>query len=234
MNKRYEKLCVWMALLSLMIAGNGFFMLAKFIPPHWPSWDAAHIANLYTEHRTQILIGMVLIQLSTGLLIPFYAVLYQQIRRIEGARGRVMSSTYIMSTIAALFGGAVLATVFFMAAAFRPDRSPEITQIFNDIGWFLITFPLGGFGYINFFILAWVILSDKRERPLFPRWLGFATIWVMMLGTPAALVPFFMDGPFAWNGIIAFWIPIGAFAIWFPCFFVQILKSIDRHDYVSE
>jgi hypothetical protein len=49
----------------------------------------------------------------------------------------------------------------------------------------------------------------------------------MALGfLPAGLMTYFKTGPFAWNGILAFWLPLVAFAIWFNVMFIALQKAI--------
>ena len=79
---------------------------------------------------------------------------------------------------------------------------------------------LGFVGIVETFALQGIviglaILKDKRETPLFPRWVGFYNFWVALLVMPGALVPFFKSGPFAWNGLLAWWLVLAAFASWF-------------------
>jgi hypothetical protein len=114
--------------------------------------------------------------------------------------------------IAALEG--VISTCIWVAAAFRPAGiEPNITRALNDLGWiaFLLDVPpftvwLGAIGI--------AILRDRRPEPVFPRWLGYANLWVAGLVCPALLIPFFKTGPFAYNGLIALYVPFGCFFAW--------------------
>lgn len=43
---------------------------------------------------------------------------------------------------------------------------------------------------------------------------------------PGGLVTFFKSGPFAWNGILAFWLPLTVFGIWYGVMFMLLRKAI--------
>jgi hypothetical protein len=51
---------------------------------------------------------------------------------------------------------------------------------------------------------------------------------MMVLIIPDQLIFFFYTGPFAWNGIFGFWIPLTAFGGWFVLTFVLLRKAILR------
>jgi hypothetical protein len=58
------------------------------------------------------------------------------------------------------------------------------------------------------------ILNDKRPTPMFPRWTAWFSFWAAILFVPAGAVLIFKTGPFAWNGLIAFYIPVITFFAW--------------------
>ena len=62
--------------------------------------------------------------------------------------------------------------------------------------------------------------------PIFPRWLAFYNLWSALLMAPGSLIPFFKTGPFAWDGLFAFWLPATVFGIWFVVMQVMVLKAI--------
>ena len=134
-----------------------------------------------------------------------------------------------------MFAGAnfVVATLIplvWALGAFRPQEiSPEITRAINDLGFFLFTFawtPGGAW----FAILAITIFSDKAAQPLYPRWLGYFSLWCALLEVPAGLVIFFKSGPFSYNGLIALYIPLGIFFVWMLGVTTQMLKAQARDE----
>jgi hypothetical protein len=75
---------------------------------------------------------------------------------------------------------------FWQTAAFRPGRDPVVTQSWRDAGWlcFVATVLIG---IVPFGAVGAAILTDKRASPLFPRWLGYLSIWVCVLLVPPSL-----------------------------------------------
>jgi len=51
--------------------------------------------------------------------------------------------------------------------------------------------------------------------------------------TPASFIVFFKDGPFAWNGVFVWWVPVTAFLVWFLPNFTMLLKAVDKDDLAS-
>ncbi len=48
--------------------------------------------------------------------------------------------------------------------------------------------------------------------------------------TPGAILQFFKDGPFAWNGMFVFWIPATVFVIQFVVSVVYLLQAIKSEE----
>jgi hypothetical protein len=112
------------------------------------------------------------------------------------------------------------------AAAYRPDsRSPEITQALNDLGWLALV-GFGGPAIVQTVVIAIAILSDHEEHPVFARWVGYFNVWCALLFVPGLLVIVFHSGPFAWNGMFAFWVPLTVFSGWFVVMAVVLFRAI--------
>jgi hypothetical protein len=117
----------------------------------------------------------------------------------------------------------------FLVTAYRPDRSPELTYLMNDMCWIMAVIPWGP-AFIQNIIIAVAALTDKSPQPIFPRWLAYLNIWVSIAYIPGGLLPFFKSGPFAWNGIFVFWLAGSVFIIWFVAMTAMLLKAIDRQE----
>ena len=192
--------------------GVGIFAIAGWLPVHDPSWTSEHIAGIFEEDRTRIRIGMSVLALASVLFWSFTASIATQMKRIEGPHHPLTYTQLICSS------GTVLAVLvpayFWLAVAFRPDASAaETVQIFNDFAWlsFVGMYPPG---LLQNIVIGTCILSDRRDVPIFPRWLGFVNLWLAICYTVGALIPFFTSGPFAWNGLFGFWLAAISFFTW--------------------
>ncbi len=215
----------WCAILYIVILVIGWALVAGFLPPHQPSSNDTVIAGIFQSDTLRIRAGMILTMVAAAILAPFVGVLTQFVTRIEGAPGVIAYSSVIggVCTIILTFYPAI----WWLIAAFRPDRDTQITQMLNDLSWLQLV------GGITIFLpmplaVALAALTDGSPEPVFPRWAGFANIWMMVLIIPDQLIFFFYTGPFAWNGIFGFWIPLTAFALWFILTFVLLRKAILR------
>jgi hypothetical protein len=203
----------------------GWWWVAEFVPPPSPAASAADIAALFKENTTAIRVGMILMIMGAGLFAPFIAVISAQIRRIEGSPP-VLAYTQLL-------GGAMsiaiilFPTMLWTTAAFRPERDPELILLLNDAAWLIVAMTFSP-GIIQNLAIGIAILGDKNKPAVLPRWVAYLNFWVAFLVLPAGLITFFKTGPFAWDGLLAFWLPLVVFSIWFNVMFVMLLKAIKR------
>ena len=61
-------------------------------------------------------------------------------------------------------------------------------------------------------------------------WYGFYNFWVAVLILPAGVICLFKAGPFAWNGILGFWLPLVDFGIWVLVTTVLLFKAISQQE----
>jgi len=225
-NATSQIVCVWAGILCPLFLFAGLWPAMKFIPPLNPAASAAEIATIFQNNTNGIRLGSIFIMIAGALYAPFTAVIAAQMRRIE--RGSTPVLTY--SQLAAGAASCLLFIIPGLAwtiAAFRPERPPEITQAFNDFAWIFVVMPFV-LAEVQNICFGAVIISDKRTTPLFPRWLGFFNFWIALSFIPGGLTTFFKTGPFAYNGLLAFWIPAGTFGPWFIVICVYLIKAIRR------
>lgn len=223
MSTRMQTLCAWSGLMFVALLFVGVWFVAWFIPPLAPALDADALAAFYAASPTSIRIGLVIGMIASGFFIPWTAVLSVQMARMQG-------TSPVLPVIQAIGGGVVvwivlLPVVFWLTASFRVERSPELVLLLNDLGWIALvaTFPAP---LMQLFAIGIATLSDRSPQPVFPRWAGYFNLWMGTLFIPGALIVFFKSGPFAWSGLIGFWVPLSAFALWFVVMTPVLLKAI--------
>ncbi|MDO3398986.1 hypothetical protein QWI29_03000 [Mycolicibacterium neoaurum] len=226
----YQRTCAWSGVVcvSLFFAA---FIAAGWVPPMAPSMTAEQVAAYYQQHTAGIRVGGVLMFLSGA----FYAV-YTAVISAQMARIRNVSRTAVFAQLA---GGAFACLTFmvpamlFLVTAYRPDRLASETQLLNDMSWILLVMAWPPFAaqQLSF---VYAILADRSDHPVFPRWLGFLNIWVVLGFVPASFLAFFYDGPFAWDGVVGIWIPAVVFVIQFAANVTMVLRAITDEVHVFE
>jgi hypothetical protein len=213
----------WAALLYPGLLCLGWWLAAGFMPPHPPSLNSEAVAAIYQRDASSIRLGMVITMFGAAMFLPLGATVAFFISRIEGFFGP-LSILQVMGTICA----AVLTfypPMWWLIAAFRPERSAELTAMLNDAGWLQWVGGLTIY-YPSIVSISIAAFMDRSVYPVFPRWFGYANLWLFLLLLPGQLIFFFKMGPFAWNGLIAFYLAFSAFAAWFPVTFFLLRKAI--------
>jgi len=222
---RLQRIGAWSGAAYLLTLLVGWALIAGFLPPPSPMEPAEKIVALFQEDALRIRIGMVLTMFAAMLMIPVTAAVAKALTAVEGSAG--------MLTFCALIGGAgnmcltFYPATFWLLAAYRPERAPELTYLINDLAWLQF---VGGFTIFFGLPLAMIAAAflDKRPDPVFPRWTGYLNVWVLILSVPDQLLFFFHDGPFAWNGLFALYIPLVAFLLWMSVTVWVLLRAARR------
>lgn len=202
--------CIWAWPVCIITFGLSFVVVAGFLPPPLESASAADIAAFYEANRTSIRAGLIGALFASSLLLPFFAVVSAEMRKIEG-RNPLLAPIQ--------FGGAIILTAFFqiicifwLLASFRPEISPEIIRAFNDYGWLVWTMLIPTY-VLQFLCMGVAGFMDARDNPIWPRWSAYLNIWVALIGCGGVLAVYMKTGPFSWNGIVGIWLPVAFFAI---------------------
>jgi hypothetical protein len=206
----------------------GFWVLAGFIPPPDPADSAVTVAARFREHATTIRWGLLLSLYAGALCVPWTAAVTVQIRRIEGSFSPLAYANLGLG--AALPFEFIVPIYFWQTAAYRADRSPQLVQTLNDLGWL----PFTGLVYtivVQAVVVGIAVLIDKRAVPIFPRWFGYLSLWCAALFCPAGLDVFFKDGPLAWNGLIAWWVLLVAVFVWLATLSTLVLRAISNQEH---
>ena len=208
-----ELILLWTLPAAAIIWISAFFLFPGFTPPMSPTMSADQVAAFYRdpENLARIRYSMILFNWFGVCLVPILILVVMQIRRMAH---RTPIFSYCM--LGCVAGGPtvfLIANVCWLLAAFRPERNPELTQLFNDFAWITFTTAVP-FLIAQSVILALAIYFDDSSRPVFKRWVAHFNLLVAAALVPAAFVGLALTGPLAWDGTLSFWLKNGAIAVW--------------------
>jgi len=213
----------WCGVGYVFLLLMGWWVIGGFFPLLSPSENAAQIAAFFRANTISLRLGMVVLMWGAALFIPFTATIADYVARIEGRSGP-LSKTFLLSG----YANAMLTfypALLWIANTFRSSERPDdMIYMLNDVAYLQF---IGGLALIMpmFVVIAIVAFCDKSHNPVFPRWSAYASVMTFFLFLPDQALFFFKSGPFAWNGLFAFWVPLSIFCGWF----FMIVYLLNRH-----
>jgi hypothetical protein len=220
-----ERVIFWTLPAVAVVWVAAFLLFPGFVPPMSPKASAAEVARFYSENLSRVRYSMILFNWFCVALIPVLMLI------VERMRSMAHRTPVMRYCVIGVSGAAPIAfltsTVFWLIAAFRPDRSPDLTLLLNDLGW--ITFTCG----VPFLIalclfLALSIAYDDQAQPVFPSWVGWFNVVIAVALVPAGFAGLTLSGPFAWDGFVSFWVRNVAIAVWIVVMAVALRQAMGR------
>lgn len=224
-NIRNDLISAWCGPAFLVTFVIFWVVLGRNLPNPSPDLSALELAARYAENLGSIRAGFIISMIAVVLYLPWTALLTSQMARVEG---RYPTFAYLQ-----LLGGGLTVMVvsfsafFWVAAAFRPEQAPETTRMLTDLGWLCIDLQYAC-TTLQMIAAALVGLSDRRSQTLFPRWVCFLTIWCGISFIPASLTGVLKTGPFAWDGLLSYYIPYACWLGWFAIASFYMIKEVNR------
>ena len=212
MQAGVERICALSGLLITACLVLALWPLAGFFPPPSPTDSAQFYAAHYAGHLGGIRVAAMLLACSGSLYGALFAGVAAQVRRMEGGASGAL--TYMLLVSSAIAGATLfLSGLFFGLAAFRPEQSLDMLRMLTDLAWFELVMP-GLPATLQAFAIGLAVLGNTSATAAFPRWFGYLNLWFGVLFFPGMLVMIFKTGPFAWDGLFAFWFPAVLFCAW--------------------
>jgi hypothetical protein len=224
-NIKTQLISLWTAPVFGVVLLIAFLAFPGFFPPMPPDMTAEQVAKFYSDHTAMIRFSMVTFNLCGIMLLPIFMVIVVQMKRMA-TQSHVFAYCYLTAAVtgATLFA---LADIFYLVAAFRPDRRPELVMLLNDMAWMIFIAPVGAAVAMNL-LLGLAIYFDDGPNPVFPRWVGHYSVATAVAMAPAVGAAVFITGPLAWNGVISFWLRNGAFTLFVIVMFFVLRKVLHR------
>jgi hypothetical protein len=213
-NVTTQLISLWMAPAFGAILLLAFVVFPGLVPPLTPSSTAASVR-----------FSMITFNLCGVMLLPFFMVIVVQMKRMT-TQSHVFAYCYLTAAVSGttLFA---LSAIYYLVAAFRPDRSPELVMLLNDMAWVIFIAPVGMLVGQNV-LLALAIYFDNEPDPVFARWVGHFCIATAVLMAPAVGAAIFTTGPLAWNGLVSFYFRNGAYALFVVVMFFVLRGALRR------
>lgn len=221
-----QRALIWWALGMLIIFMIAFVFLIRLVPLPPATQSASEVAAFYKSNSLNIRIGAVICSWVAAFMVPLALVISLQMRRLE-------SGWPIWSALQ--FAGGCLMSMFLVfppmlwgVAAFTPDRPAEITLMLHELANLTLV-TTDQYFIFQFVAIAVVSLTAKHDAlSPFPRWFGFYTIWTAFMFELGAFGFIPRTGPFAWNGLFVFWIPLTIFFAWLITTSVMMFRALKR------
>lgn len=232
-NLKHQRILLWLTLAMLLVYCYAYYFLLDFWPPPSPTLSADEVVALYAGHNLQFRIGIVLMLVTGAFTTPWSVVVYLQMTRDETG-----APTWgVMQALAATIGSWFF---FFPVAmwgmcAFTVGRAPELTVLLHECAWLTFVTPISIFPF-QIFPTAVVCLSHKQDpdRSAFPRWLGFFSIFAGISGSSGFIAQIFKTGPFAWDGLFPFYLPVILYFSWMVCMFYTLFRAIRLQEQAAQ
>lgn len=225
MSRTTELLCAHSGLAFAGLLGTGAFLVAGWLPPVDPTLGAGDLAALFENDRSRIRIGTSILALGSIFWWSFAVAIGMQMKRIEGESHPLSMLQMLTSTGTALV--VMMAAYLWLAIAFRPEVPAATAQLLNDYAWLMFVGAYPPIVLQNIAVTAAILGRHQQpERRPYPRWAGFFSLWCAILYLPGVLIPFFKTGPFAWNGLLAFWMVASVLFLWILVFWWLTVRAI--------
>lgn len=219
-SRRALLACAWCGPLAVVVSFAGWLISGVLPFPLGADSTTAEVVEFYSG-GAHVPMGIALASIGVSLVIPLNAAIAYIMRRAETGQPILALVQLVSGSVTAVL---LLVPMLIMASAgFRPDRPSELTVLLNDTAWLLFITPVGPFVIQNVAI-AVVILTSKAT--VLPRWLGFLNLWAGFTFTFDVIAYAFQEGPFAWHGLLIFWLALTAYAIWLIAMGLCVRRSV--------
>lgn len=225
-NPKLELWLAWYAIVVFYnIFGIVFFVITRTQPPPKAWWDLPRIVQWFGDNHTGLLVGFGIMFLIGALCIASTALIVYSIRRMSVSPAFAYS--YLILYSLAAVPGMLLTCIALVVGALRPDRDPKLMGLLYDMGFLSFSGTMGIF-LIGSVIWAIAILLDKNG--ILPKWFGYFNICNALTEVVVATCCIMKSGPFAWNGVIAFYINMVVFGIYTGAFITLLKKMIEHQE----
>ncbi|HEY9315948.1 hypothetical protein [Williamsia sp.] len=201
--------CLWMYPVAMVALTLAMFTIGPLMPPIAPSKNPEEVAEIY-RGTSLISIPIVVLLFVNGLQVPLQGLAIAFIRKMPRS-GKLFGNIYLGVYAAVMLPTTGTLTAIWGVLVLRPERDPAMIQMLNDVCYLILIAVISGF-LIQYSIIAIAIFVNGGK--VLPLWFGYVSVWAAV--SELLFLPAFVwrTGPFAWNGLLDFWLGIIIFGIW--------------------
>ena len=231
-NAKSQRALIWTFVALSQVYTWSYVYLVGFWPPPSPALDATQVLQMYAQHNMQFRVGVVLMMLSGAFFLPLIIVISAQMARCE--KGYPLWSKLQLTT--GTLGTWLFAFPPFLwgVAAFSVERDPALTLLMHEFSWLCFVTPPSYFAMQMIPIGIVSFSKDNDVNSPFPRWLGYLTFWMALTGSFGVAAILFKSGPFAWNGLFPFYLPIAVYSVWLVSICITLFGAIKRQEQAAK
>jgi hypothetical protein len=225
MTRRTEMYCALSSIVGIVILLVGIWPIAGLLPVPSPNYSAQQIADFYRTDTVRLRVGLFVVLIGVFSYGPLCVAISRRMRRMSPRQSALASVQLSAATVGWVF--LFLPFLIMSATAYRPQRAPEMTQGMNDIAWFVLVMDFVPF-CVQYLAIAIAVFADRSPVPVFPRWVAYLNLWVVVLFIPTGVITFFKTGPLTYGGILGFYIPLAVFAVWLVAMPYAVTRHLQR------
>lgn len=222
-SKLDQWICWWSLPIFYHLFGLIFVYYGKVMPPPKPGLSQDEIVAFITTNAESMQIAWVLLSLTLGFASLSSGLIVTQMKRMIGV-SPALAYAYLAVLAVAALPGCMFCAIMFELAAFR-QRDPQLLVLLYDMALLSFVGSLGCF-VAQYTVFAIAIFLDKRG--IFPKWLAYMSIWGIVTELVAVPIWVFRRGPYAWDGLISFYLGTVIFIVWEICLITCLYKAIKR------
>ena len=224
--KRELWLAWWAMVVFYQLFSLVFFVLTRTQPPAKPWWEPPRIEQWFADNHTGLLVGFGIMFVVTGMVASQNALNAYSMRRMSVSRAYAYSYLVLISLSA--LPGMLLMCVALSVGAMRPERDPALINWLYDLGF------LSYVGTMGVFLIAsavWMVAILLDTNGVLPKWFAYLNLCNALTEVVVSPAWVFKRGPFAWDGVIAWWIDMVVFGIYACASFIVLRQMIQREDF---
>lgn len=226
------KIGLWCNWIFVALTAIGWLGIAHFIAPARADLGLDATKVWFTEtHRNGVIVGCTLFYIAAGILTPGSIAFGMMLSKIEGRLPLWSFTTAVSGVFISLI--VFLNCCAWIVAAYRPEYGADVIQSWYDWAWFAF---LLGWIYLSLEMVATAIVEfmDDRPQPMIPRWFTWLTLAGAFTIFTAAGPAFFKSGPFAYHGLLAFYMPVVVWGVYLSGTTWFMVKELTRSPDRSE